>query len=42
MAAYTGLLYASLRNREPQVREAAFRALGDIQLHIGQSLPSPM
>lgn len=41
-AAHTGVLYALLRNREPQVREAAFRALGDIQLHVGQSLPAPI
>jgi HEAT repeat protein len=42
MAAYTGLLYKALRVRDDAVREAAFRALGDIQQHVGQGLPSPV
>jgi len=32
-------LYAALRDRSPEVRNAAYEALADIQLHIGQPLP---
>ena len=41
LANQTGLLYTTLRHRDDRVREAAFRALGDLQLHIGRALPSP-
>ncbi len=32
-------LYAAMRDRSPEVRNAAYEALSDIQMHIGQPLP---
>jgi HEAT repeat protein len=42
LAAYTGLLYTTLRHRDSEVREAAHRALCNIQLQMGYPLPSPI
>jgi HEAT repeat protein len=42
LATSTKPLYGSLRDRQPEVREAAHRALGDLQMQMGESLPSPI
>jgi HEAT repeat protein len=42
MVAHVGLVYTALRHRSPQVREAAHRALGDLQLQLGHPLPAPV
>jgi HEAT repeat protein len=42
LATHTEVLYMMLRNQSDIVRESAHRALGDMQRHIGQPLPSPM
>ncbi|MFW5772174.1 MAG: hypothetical protein ACOCZH_02540 [Phototrophicaceae bacterium] len=36
-----GLLYAALRHRSDEVRQAAHQALSDIQLQLGTPLPDP-
>ena len=38
---YIKLLYEALNDRETSVREIAYRALGDIQMRMGQGLPAP-
>jgi hypothetical protein len=35
-------LYSALRDRQPEVREAAHRALAEIEAQIGQPLPAPV
>jgi HEAT repeat protein len=35
-------LYGVLRDRRAEVREAAYRALADLQLQMGQPLPAPV
>ncbi|TVR23036.1 MAG: HEAT repeat domain-containing protein [Anaerolineaceae bacterium] len=44
LAAYgqMGTIYSALRHREYYVREAAYRALGDIQMQMGEALPTPI
>ncbi|GAB4508896.1 MAG: hypothetical protein OHK0046_02720 [Anaerolineae bacterium] len=42
LARHTGLIYDMLRHRSGLVREAAQRALADLQLKWGQPLPSPV
>lgn len=39
LAANVGVLYAALENDQSPVREAAYRALGDLQQQIGHPLP---
>lgn len=41
MVGSTSLLYAALRHRSDDVRQAAHRALGEIQLQLGTPLPDP-
>jgi HEAT repeat protein len=41
LASNTKALYSTLRDRQDEVRIAAHRALADLQLQIGQPLPSP-
>ena len=41
LTANVGLLYAALRHRSDEVRQAAHRALGEIQLQLGTPLPDP-
>ncbi len=38
----TGIIYTALRHRESFVRDAAYRALADIQLQIDEELPTPV
>lgn len=42
LASNTKALYGALRDRQEEVRVAAYHALADLQLHIGQSLPAPI
>jgi HEAT repeat protein len=35
-------LYTALRDVQPEVRESAHRALGQLQAHIGKALPAPV
>jgi HEAT repeat protein len=35
-------LYTALRDVQPEVRESAHRALGQLQAHIGRALPAPV
>jgi HEAT repeat protein len=42
VASTTRSLYAALRDRQEEVREAAHRALADLELQIGKSLPAPV
>jgi hypothetical protein len=35
-------LYAALRDKQAEVRAAAYRALADLQTQIGESLPAPV
>ncbi len=42
LASNTRPLYAALRDRQAEVREAAHRALADLQAQIGQPLPVPV
>jgi HEAT repeat protein len=35
-------LYSALRDRQAEVRAAAYRALGELQMQIGQPLPAPV
>lgn len=41
LANHIDILYAALRHQNEQIRETAFRALGDLQLQIGKPLPAP-
>lgn len=41
IASTTRSLYAALRDKKAEVREAAHRALADLELQIGRSLPTP-
>lgn len=36
------MLYSALRHREPSIRDAAYRALSNIQLQINEGLPTPV
>lgn len=38
---FTETLYSALRHRDKSIREAAHRALGNLQYRMGQPLPSP-
>jgi hypothetical protein len=35
-----GIIYTVLRHRDPEVRKAAYRALGEMQIQIGARLPA--
>ena len=35
-------LYSALRDRQPEVREAAHRALADLAAQIGEPFPAPL
>ncbi len=39
---YASVLYRALRHRQATVREAAYRALGDLQTQLNTPLPSPV
>jgi HEAT repeat protein len=41
IAAMLRPLYGALRDKTPEVRDIAYRALANLQLQMGQSLPSP-
>jgi HEAT repeat protein len=41
IAAHVSELYMALRHQDQAVRDAAYQALGELQLQIGQPLPSP-
>jgi len=41
LAAHINTIYTILGHQSPDVRDAAYRALGDLQSQIGQPLPSP-
>jgi HEAT repeat protein len=35
-------LYTALRDRQEEVRAAAHRSLGELEMQIGQALPAPV
>lgn len=41
LANHMDILYSALRHQNEEIRETAFRALGDLQLQIGRPLPAP-
>jgi HEAT repeat protein len=42
LATMTKPLYGALRDKQAEVREAAHRALAELQMHMGQPLPAPL
>jgi hypothetical protein len=40
LASHTRPLYGALRDRQPEVREAAHRALGHLEMQMGENLPT--
>lgn len=42
LVAYAPVLYSALQHQNSAVREAALRALSELQMHIGKPLPSPI